>query len=276
MGPSTTCYALNEKHIKGFKNMSRVATSLYNITRVLPAILDNNPEIDTLLLNHGRFQFQYHDKKNTTNIIEQNNLQFFRQEIPLIFYDYKSTNWNKYLSNVNFYGAILNPDFRRIIESLKERNSIGEDYGYSENKRENLHSSTAEWSIKWYNDRHQYTPNDSIYNKEWIVNNCQENDIAIKRAISICKQRNVTVVLLFTPLYHFEKWCPINGFCDYMKDYPDDTLIADYEDFEFPDDSYYGDVHHLNSKGADYFTSYLAKNGIKVQKLHEWLREKGY
>ena len=61
-----------------------------------------------------------------------------------------------------------------------------------------------------------------------------------------------------------------------MKDYPDDTLIADYEDFEFPDDSYYGDVHHLNSKGADYFTSYLAKNGIKVQKLHEWLREKGY
>ena len=81
-------------------------------------------------------------------------------------------------------------------------------------------------------------------------------------------------VLFFTPLYQYDRWFTMKSFCDFIRDYEENTLISDYEDFKFPDDTYYGDVHHLNKKGSIYFTSHIANNGLKTQTLKEWLKEK--
>lgn len=57
-----------------------------------------------------------------------------------------------------------------------------------------------------------------------------------------------------------------------LSELGDSTLIADYICFEFPDDSYYGDVEHLNKKGAEYFSSYIAKNGVSFQYLVDYCK----
>ena len=106
------------------------------------------------------------------------------------------------------------------------------------------------------------------------MDSCSCVDYWSKRSIEICRERNVVPVLFATPLYQYDRWVDMQAFVEYMKTYDEDVLIADYEDFQFPDDSYYGDVHHLNCKGADYFTSHLAHEGIKAIPLKQWIEEK--
>lgn len=45
----------------------------------------------------------------------------------------------------------------------------------------------------------------------------------------------------------------------------DSALIADYSRFEFPDSTYYGDLEHLNFRGARYFSKHIAKNGLELK-----------
>ena len=45
----------------------------------------------------------------------------------------------------------------------------------------------------------------------------------------------------------------------------DSALIADYSRFEFPDSTYYGDLEHLNSRGAKYFSNHIAREGLRLQ-----------
>ena len=42
----------------------------------------------------------------------------------------------------------------------------------------------------------------------------------------------------------------------------DSTLVADYSRFVFPDDSYYGDLEHLNRKGATYFSEHIDRKSV--------------
>ena len=94
-------------------------------------------------------------------------------------------------------------------------------------------------------------------------------------AISICKSHNVVPVLFFTPLYHYDRWFPYDTFCEVMRDYDPELLVADYENFEFSDDSLCRrDVHHLNIWGANEFSKHLAKNGIQTVKLKDWISSK--
>ena len=269
IGPSTTGCALNEKHIKGFKNMSRSDTGIQFLVPLLPRLLDENPIIDTVLISHGRFNFSPFGGGAAPK-----EFQKVRDKLPLFFYDINQINWDPIVSNPNFYGVMLNPDILQTILNIPH-NLVDFRFGHNSIARNDLYLDSAYCGIANYNKvRSNYS--EDFYTKKWILENRGFNDIWSKRAIEICKERGVVPILIFTPLYQFSRWCDIKGFCELMKDYPEDTLIADYEDFVFPDERYYGDVIHLNPLGADYFTSYLAKNGIKVQKLHEWLREKGY
>mgnify|MGYP004450359549 CR=1 FL=1 len=269
IGPSTTGCALNEKHIAGFLNMSRNGTGFSLFIPLLPRILQDNPQIDTVLINHGRFLFKQEPGK------QENRIMAMRDQVPIMFYDLALTEWNNLLSNSTFYCALLNPDIIQMFISDTPKHIKDFGFQYSELERNNLKEQHKKWSVAWY-DSIASTGNSYKYSGKWIKENCSTNDQLIRKVITICKNNNVVPVLFFTPVYHYERWYPIKGFCDYMKDYDDNTLIADYEDFVFPDDSYYGDVHHLNSKGADYFTSYIAKHGLNVKTLKEWLKEKGY
>ena len=264
IGPSTIGCALNEKHISGFANLARRGTELAYVVPMLPRILDENPQIDTVLLSHGRFQF-----RRPTNRRWAEGLGLLRDRLPFLLYDVKTTDWKSRIHNVNLYSSLL-------THRVERRHSVTDfDFGYCAANRGNLHKIGADNSIDWYN-RHYSEQDSDKFSTKWILENCSINDYWIKRAIAICEERNVVPILFFTPLYQFHRWCPWYGFCGYMQYYDPNTLVADYEDFVFPNDSCYSDVHHLSVKGADYFTSYIAAHGIQPQTVKDWLIEKGY
>ena len=42
----------------------------------------------------------------------------------------------------------------------------------------------------------------------------------------------------------------------------DNVEVLNYQDFDFPDNTYYRDFNHLSSKGMNYFTNYLTRKNI--------------
>ena len=45
----------------------------------------------------------------------------------------------------------------------------------------------------------------------------------------------------------------------------DSTLVAEYSRFVVPDSTYYGDLEHLNTKGAIYFAEHVVRDGLQLQ-----------
>lgn len=267
LGPSTMQGSVNDTLIAGLQNISRDGTGLHYLVPLLPRILDENPQIDTVFINHGRFMYL---PKPSVDAAQK--MQFLRDKLPFIWNNRVNEEWGDILSQENFYAAVLNSNWK---EMYRRKSSIL-DYGlrFGAGISHNLNDVSKNWSIAWY-DSITTLHGSNIYTKEEILEKCALNEKYSRMAIDICRNHNVVPVLFFTPLYHYEKWFPYDCFCAIIEDYDPELLIADYENFEFSNDSLCRrDVHHLNIYGANEFSRYLAKNGIQTIKLKDWLYSK--
>lgn len=150
-------------------------------------------------------------------------------------------------------------------------------FGFYSGKFHNLYDESMNWGGAWYDDSITTVHGGNVYTKDEILEKCASEEKYSRMAIAICKKHNVVPVLFFTPLYHYDKWFPYGSFCEVMQDYDPEMLVADYENFEFSNDSLCRrDVHHLNIYGANEFSGYLAKNGIHTVSLKDWIISKIY
>jgi len=74
--------------------------------------------------------------------------------------------------------------------------------------------------------------------------------VYLKKIIDLCKEKNVEVVLITTPMYGAKPNDRLNRYLN--KNFQDITYL-DYSAKNFPDE-YYFDVDHLNYKGAEIFS----------------------
>lgn len=268
IGPSTTGCALDDSCIPGFQNLSRDGTQYDLIVPVLPRILSENPQIDTVWISFGRFHFK-HVGYGSTDV----TMQYLRDKMDLILYDPAQTEWGNYLTNVNFYCALFNPDLLKASRFIHFGRDRIEDYGFqfNPNDSKNLHEDEAKWGIHWYDAELEKCGGDTHCTKDWIMENYKSRDYWIRKAIDICRDNNVVPVLFFTPLYHYERWVSKDGLREYMSGYDHSILVADYEDFILPSDTLYRDVHHLNKYGAQLFSNHLYEDGVKMETVGEWV-----
>lgn len=267
IGPSTMQGSLNDTLLSGLQNFSRNGTHLSYIVPLLPKILEQNPQIDTVYINHGRFM--YLPKPNEG---EAQKMQSLRDKLPFIWYKREIQEWGKLLENSNFYAALLNPDWKEIF---RRRQSIC-DYGFrfESGISHNLYDRSKSWSVAWY-DSIIAVHGGNKYMKEEVLKECATADKYSRMAIDFCHRYHVVPVLFFTPLYHYERWFPYDTYIEVMKDYDPEILVADYENFEFSNDSLCRrDVHHLNIYGANEFSTHLARNGIQKVRLKDWIESK--
>lgn len=141
-------------------------------------------------------------------------------------------------------------------------------FGFVSLERNNI--LTGQWSQEWYKETYPQR-------KELPLSVAEKthswNLGALRDIIDYCHRRGVKVVLIQMPMYHLDRWIDFQGFYDFLATLDDKVEIADYINFPMPDDSYYGDVQHLNRKGADYFCMFLKENGIRTIPLKEYIRE---
>jgi hypothetical protein len=80
----------------------------------------------------------------------------------------------------------------------------------------------------------------------------------LSKIIDFCKAQNVELVLIATPLYKF-----VNSDADPLLSYYQERLegvrFLDFRDMVLPE-SWYKDRAHLNYKGAEFFSRYLAEH----------------
>ncbi len=79
------------------------------------------------------------------------------------------------------------------------------------------------------------------------------------KIMSCCKKHNVKLILINLPMYKPEIYGCTDKLYEYHNKYLKDVEFWDYSNFSFSSDSCYGDLGHLNYKGALVFSNYLQK-----------------
>lgn len=267
VGPSTLSCALNDNHIKGFKNLSRLGTPYYAMLGPLKRFLDDNPQVDTVYVCFGR-----HAIYRYTGGPQDYSLKDLRDLLPFCIDNPNAEFRHQLYKNPNLYGAILNPEligFGSIYKKTPKDFGFGFPAGSLQAKTALFNPHAHASAIKY--DEILKNHGSNLYDYEYIMDNCATNLSMIEQAIDLCMDHNAVPILFCPPLYQFDKWFSMDGYFDYLKTLNQDLLVADYERFEFPDIDCYSDVHHLTARGADILTKHIAENGIKYTTMKEYV-----
>lgn len=262
IGPSTTACAIDDSLIPNVKNASINGAPFYVLTPLLERILEHNSQIDTVLINHGRFQFY----GMTDDMGSDHSLQGMRNKLIQMMSNKDQELWCLQVANINLYAAVLNPDLINAI-----RTDIW-SYGIGAMSEEGEKLQTDSMSIIEHWHKETIKKGGPIHNRQWIYDNCSLSIKYIEQAIEVCRAHNVVPVLFNTPLYNYDQFCTRGALKEYMATLDGTLLIADYEVFQFPDKSYYKDIIHLNKKGQKYFAEDLCTRGLQLQTVKEWLQ----
>jgi hypothetical protein len=105
---------------------------------------------------------------------------------------------------------------------------------------------------------------DKLYENINNYDNSRSTDIGkyqknyLLKIVDLCKSKNVKLILINTPTYNATRYGHLTWLQDYYNTYLNDTEYLDFSGFPLPD-SCYGDIGHLNYKGAEIFSRYLDK-----------------
>jgi len=236
--------SINDSILVDFQNCCCSGLDFVMGKNVIKAYLKQNKQVDTVFLTLGVYSFTLNERSSKEDMdvakchSSATYIAFLGTEI-FDLYGYKNIS-NCFLSGV---------------ENLSGK----PHYGYLYLKRNNLNDRNATWSRYWFDSTYPVNADSLSFEEE------MESSTLIRYAlndiISYCHATNRVVVIYQPPTYHISNWIDDTNYTKYLLTL-DNVLIADYTDFEFPDDNYYrGDVHHLNHYGAEFFCSYIKKNG---------------
>lgn len=88
----------------------------------------------------------------------------------------------------------------------------------------------------------------------------------LNKIISLCKEKGVTLIFIQTPIYRYDTYYPRNESDSIRKVCFSDIPFWDFKDLPLAD-SMYGDITHLNYKGAKAFSRILADSLLR-QKIN--------
>lgn len=81
----------------------------------------------------------------------------------------------------------------------------------------------------------------------------------LHKIVELCEQQHIKLYFINTPIYQIDKYWDTEDFYKKIKTMFGNVEFLDYGRLQFPD-SCYGDIDHLNYKGAKQFSLYLEKN----------------
>jgi hypothetical protein len=255
IGDSSTECAINDDIYSSAINVSQSASAyLYSYSKLKKFLSENN-HVDTVLIS-----FHY-DALMASHIDNRwiFGSEFMDNKIPYYFALLDKEVISVFANDkVAFIKAIvLHPPYRIIFKFITKKGSISyEDLNigaYKKLDRDKLQENIA---INANNKQIENKEmNISLYQKEYLL-----------KIIDLCKSRNVKLILITTPTYKPEMYGTIDKLNDYYNTYLSGIKHVDCSDFLLPD-SCYGDISHLNYKGAEIFSKYLQENFSTTVKL---------
>jgi hypothetical protein len=248
-GDSHTELAIDDNIYLKSVNISQGGSAyLYSYCK-LQKFLNENTHIDTVLLSfhYGPLMDLIDNRWILGSGPMMYKIPFYltllnKEEIAIF------TNHDKF----TFIKAVFNLPFRFFVKSfikvfIKRGNISYDDLnigGYIKSDRNKLQKN-----IELYEKRtEEEEVNISLCQLEYLL-----------KIVDLCKCENVELILINTPVYKPEIYESIDKLNDFYDTYLSEVKYLDYSAFPLPD-SCYGDIGHLNYKGAQIFSKYLQEN----------------
>lgn len=244
-GDSHTMCAINDSKLKNTINISNFSQHYLYTYNVLNVVLENNPQINTIILGSSFHSFSDFDKYILDNDIAFN---FYPDYFPIL--DYESENIivsNNVRSFFNSGDDIIKLMVRSLLSNDKSYLKYSFIGSYHQSKNSNLNDSTVSQAIK----RHFYQTKGaeqgfSSYQKKYF------NDIVL-----LCLNKNIKLIIVNTPISdeYYDKIPAkfIKNYYSNISSLKNKIVFWDLHSFHLENTSF-GDGDHLNTYGASKFT----------------------
>ncbi|MGB0981440.1 MAG: hypothetical protein ACPGUH_04995 [Winogradskyella sp.] len=243
LGDSNTECAINDGVLDNTINISSSGDSYFYQYLKLKKIVSDNTKIDTLYLS-----FSPHNVYGNDWLFGKKN----KVETTFTHYFALMTIDEKLMFIKNKPKAVVFSVFKSPLRSAKLAANYALNKNYNYGGFSNINRNKLDVAIKKINETFQY--------KTMAINEVKY----LKIIVSFCKANNIPLVFINTPkrneILAFNNY-RVTDFYSFYRTHFSEIPFLDYSGFLLSDDQY-GDLTHLNSSGAKYFSKYLNTNGI--------------
>lgn len=248
IGDSHTERAIDDAIFSEAVNVSQGAAAyLYSYAK-LRKFIEENQHIDTVLVSfHGGAIPKVRDEL----IIGD---EFIFSKVPIYLFLLRTDELLVFINKPVFYSSIIRTPMgclRTILNFLIKHTATYKDFnigGYSRLDRDKLERDIELKEIESAENNGAAENEYSAYQLEYLL-----------KIKDLCEKEGVRLILFNSPTYQPEKYGNLPALADYYNTYFAGTDYLDYSGFPLPDYGY-GDIGHLNYKGAELFSRYLEDN----------------
>lgn len=226
--------------------------------------------------NSADLHYTYHVVRKifSNEFTSKKNLKYVIWDMPYYIFNYdysmNGVNFRKGLTFWKYFNDTNNLCVHREVEWKRYELYI-DMFGKKEKKRDDLcYLDDITWSrIVTQDEINDFKKSVSHVWKLNHVETIQENIYYFKAIISIIKAFNPNIkiiVTIFPQLRYISEYFPKEFklskefFYDQLKSVKEDIIVWDYYDYYFDKENFFGDVLHLNNKGAADFTRELNRH----------------
>jgi hypothetical protein len=246
IGDSHTECAIDDNIFRRSVNMSRSASAFVFSYALLRKWKADNPGLDTVLLSYQSSSISY-DREEAWMYDESVlalRLPYFLPYFNL--YDF----WN-YKFSPQFYKSAIQYPF--TVRDFHKQDTLENRYQWL---NENIGHARALPYNKLKEDIAATKPATRGGPPEKLS---QVSIDYVHKIAAYCKKKNITLILINTPVYQWNKYVNHEEFEANRKRFFGDIMYLDYKDFPIAD-SCRADIWHLNAVGQQQFSEYLQKN----------------
>ncbi|MDR1594034.1 MAG: hypothetical protein LBS43_06055 [Prevotellaceae bacterium] len=249
IGDSHTQVTIDDKIYRHAVNVSQGGTAyLYSYCK-LEKFLNENKHIDTVFLSFHYGALIFH----VDNILGENSMVVrIPLHLTLLNKDEIAIFANRKMILLN---SVFHSPYALALKFIMKGGRISyEDLGIGGHVK--IKWNKLQEDIALQQNKQTEEENISFYQKEYLL-----------KIADLCKSRNVKLILINPPTYKPEIYGNIDKLNNFHNTYLPEVTFWDCSTLPLPDDCY-GDIGHLNYKGAEIFSKYLQEIKFKGTLLH--------
>ncbi len=246
IGDSHTECAIDDDVFTRSVNISKSASAYVFSSALIRKWKSDNPELDTVLLS-----YQYSSLSDQQQSVWMYDETVIATKLPYILPYFNGGDYWNYKFSPQFWKAVIQMPF--TVREFHEQDTLEHRYIWQNEKIGSARALT-------YNKLKEDVAATKPFVKGSPPEKLSEVSIDyIRKTADYCKRKNITLILINTPIYHSATYMDVERFEANRKKYFGDILYLDYKDFPLPD-SCYADIWHVNAEGQRQFSEYLQKN----------------
>ena len=264
LGGSVGMTDWNDSIIHGSKNLCASAMTFGGaLNNLIWATEYNENKPDTVILSAGLLSLVYfYDEVDMSTVL----LNWAEEKRNLLTYP---TFFENYMPYKDYWEYILVSFPYKYFDAFKKI-----DGGFKAQDFNEINNPIAYDHINLVIERAKEYDGQGILSEEYLKTHFTYQINNLRKIKEYCDAHGQTLIVFNTPTYKIPDIVSDEGYRKLIcSELGDSTLVAEYSRFEVPDSTYYGDLEHLNTKGALYFAEHVVRNGLQLQYAVDYCKE---